>query len=64
MTIIDYMFLIILGYEGYDCDQNIDECERLKPCQNNGSCSDTPGGYKCSCPLGFAGTNCDQVRFY
>ena len=33
----------------------------LKPCQNNGVCTDTNTttlGYKCTCPRGFDGTQC------
>lgn len=28
------------------------------PCQNSGTCSRISGGYTCSCPNGYAGTNC------
>ena len=32
-------------------------CSR-KPCQNEGTCSPNGSGYKCSCPDGFEGKNC------
>ena len=39
-------------------------CERQTPCQNGGTCrNDGRGGYTCSCPPGWQGTNC-QERMY
>ena len=31
--------------------KDTDECSRLKPCSHE--CSNTAGGYRCSCPLGL-----------
>ena len=36
---------------------DINECDST-PCQNKGTCADLLNGYKCSCALGFTGTNC------
>jgi hypothetical protein len=36
----------------------INECEP-NPCHNGGTCADFPAAYNCTCPLGFAGTNCE-----
>ncbi|MFQ6655176.1 hypothetical protein Gotur_025851 [Gossypium turneri] len=41
-------------YLSYSC-QDIDECETLKPCNETGTCHNTPGSYNCSCPEGFEG---------
>ena len=35
---------------------DIDECEDLVPCQNDGLCLNDHGGYDCLCPDGFEGT--------
>ncbi|PIN24427.1 Serine/threonine protein kinase [Handroanthus impetiginosus] len=45
------------GYQGnpylvYGC-QDIDECTSFKPCE--GTCTNLPGNYSCSCPKGFIG---------
>jgi hypothetical protein len=49
------------GWEGTDCDQDIDGCA-TNACVN-GSCEDVaaPGtGYTCNCDPGYDGTLCDQ----
>ena len=36
-------------------------CERQSPCQNGATCrNDGHGGYTCSCPPGYEGTNCQS----
>ena len=54
--------VILSGFSGVDCNENINECMMKSPCQNNATCTDTPGSYKCECPPGFAGKNCEDVR--
>ncbi|TKS80775.1 Protocadherin Fat 4 [Collichthys lucidus] len=39
------------------CDNDIDECE-VDPCQNNGTCVNTLGGFYCHCQSGFSGFVC------
>ncbi|XP_078610821.1 uncharacterized protein LOC144881543 [Branchiostoma floridae x Branchiostoma japonicum] len=46
------------GWEGTNCDQNIDECASF-PCAH-GACDDTIGSFTCSCDNGWTGLNCDQ----
>ena len=29
------------------------------PCLNNGACSPDGSGYKCACPSGYSGSNCE-----
>ncbi|KAJ7371254.1 hypothetical protein OS493_027368 [Desmophyllum pertusum] len=46
------------GFEGSQCQTNINECSSA-PCQNNGHCVDQTNGYKCYCKPSFKGTNCE-----
>ena len=46
---------------GIGCNVSSHPCETLKPCQNNGTCSNAPtdiSGYSCICLPGFNGTQC------
>uniref|UniRef100_A0A914LAN6 EGF-like domain-containing protein n=1 Tax=Meloidogyne incognita TaxID=6306 RepID=A0A914LAN6_MELIC len=52
------------GYSGSFCEFDIDECESNSSssiCQNNGTCHNWPGTFKCECKLGFIGIYC-QLR--
>ena len=49
----------IAGFQGNDCEENIDDCAS-DPCQNEGKCVDGVGTYHCVCPAGFNGTNCQH----
>ena len=54
------------GYEGTNCETNIDDCSP-NPCLNGGACTDDVNGYTCTCPAGYSGTNCEtsaQVTKY
>jgi hypothetical protein len=41
--------------------KGINECH-TNPCQNQGTCTDVPSGYTCSCVPGTSGKNC-EVNF-
>ncbi|KAI0980665.1 hypothetical protein GJ496_011364 [Pomphorhynchus laevis] len=46
------------GWNGTNCDQDIDECAIANICENNGTCTNKPGGYNCNCTRGWQGQNC------
>jgi hypothetical protein len=41
--------------------EDINECSS-NPCQNGGTCSNTPGSYTCNCAAGYTGDNCETMR--
>lgn len=45
------------GFTGTLCEADIDECE-VNPCENEGTCLNTPGGFYCHCHGGFSGLVC------
>ena len=40
---------------------DINECDN-SPCQNNETCTNSQGGYKCACPTGFEGKQCSKGK--
>ena len=40
---------------------DIDDCME-NPCNNNGTCIDGIASYKCECPLGFEGQDCETSK--
>ena len=48
----------LLGFEGKNCEVDINECES-NPCKNNGTCVDEINDYKCTCKAGFVGKSCE-----
>ena len=40
---------------------DIDEC-RNDPCQNGGTCVNSPGSYSCDCVEGYKGDHCQEGK--
>ena len=49
-----YKCTCVPGYNGYNCQHNIDECAS-SPCKNGATCNDMVNKYNCTCPSGFTG---------
>lgn len=48
------------GWEGAQCDQDINECEAaINPCQNDGICTNTEGSFTCECTAQWTGDRCE-----
>ena len=47
------------GWEGIDCQVNIDECHLIHGCIH-GQCVDTVGSYRCDCDRGYHGNRCQH----
>eukprot|EP00064_Thunnus_orientalis_P000667 superscaffoldBa00000036_g668 len=47
------------GWEGENCQQEIDEC-LSQPCKNNATCTDLLNSYKCLCSPGWTGVDCAE----
>uniref|UniRef100_A0A671XF34 Cubilin n=1 Tax=Sparus aurata TaxID=8175 RepID=A0A671XF34_SPAAU len=49
------------GWEGANCDQNINECSS-NPCQNGGTCTDGINGFTCVCTAQWTGPFCQTPQ--
>ena len=47
-----------LGYDGYNCERDIDECKSY-PCKNHATCINLENDYNCLCDPGYEGRNCE-----
>ncbi|PSN51799.1 Neurogenic locus Notch protein [Blattella germanica] len=52
-----------VGFEGKDCEVNIDDCVNL-PCKNNGTCVDLVGTYECTCTRHYSGKHCETSEYF
>ena len=60
----EYMCMCATGYDGGNCEDDIDVCEHTKPCMNNGTCHNTgPNAYECHCQEGYTGSDCHSKCF-
>lgn len=51
--------MLLLGFSGEHCEQDMNVCSDANFCQNNGSCvNDGFGEYVCNCTEGYGGLNC------
>lgn len=48
----------MLFFLGKDCDVDIDDCAS-NPCVNGGECVDQVNTYRCICPVGYTGYQCE-----
>ncbi|XP_022095362.1 uncharacterized protein LOC110981781 [Acanthaster planci] len=46
-----------VGFEGTQCETNINECNS-SPCRNNGNCQDLVGQFRCNCVGPWTGPTC------
>ncbi|XP_034427678.1 cubilin [Hippoglossus hippoglossus] len=49
------------GWQGANCDQNINECSS-NPCQNGGNCTDGMNGFTCTCTAQWTGPVCQTSQ--
>ena len=42
-------------FESHNLFLDVDECVEQSPCDQNATCTNTPGAYMCTCNEGFTG---------
>ena len=58
-NIISYSCQCADGYNGNNCENNINECNGVT-CENGGTCQDGINSYICQCVAGFDGNTCEN----
>lgn len=46
------------------CIKDIDECQMLHLCKNNGTCLNNNSSYVCSCEDGWRGQHCEDGKLH
>lgn len=64
VKLIAVYFKSEIGFKGHRCEIDVDECAEENKCQNNSTCIDDIGSYRCECPTGFIGTYCEKQIDY
>lgn len=54
----------ILFLIGRHCELEENVCDNIQPCLNGGTCISNGNSYKCSCPLGYGGSDCDKGTIF
>ncbi|KAF6022296.1 FAT3 [Bugula neritina] len=49
------------GFNGFTCEDDIDECIFDNPCRNGGLCVNIFGGYECHCGPSWEGPQCENL---
>lgn len=52
-----------LIFVGRDCATDIDDCAS-NPCKNGGECDDQVNAFRCICPVGFTGHECEVRKSF
>eukprot|EP01050_Picozoa_sp_SAG11_P003973 SAG11_NODE_240_length_11781_cov_78.887690_2_plen_198_part_00 len=60
--LLSYRCTCRLGWEGQNCEVQIDECDSL-PCQSGGTCVEGVASFVCVCVEGYAGLYCEEELF-
>ena len=46
------------GWEGMQCEIDVDECKGIRNLCHHGTCINKPGSYDCDCKEGYCGQHC------
>ena len=54
------MVNVIYHTIGETCEYDIDECQDRRICHHGGKCINNAGSYRCVCPTGYEGNQCQN----
>ena len=54
------MVYVIYHTVGETCEYDIDECQDRRICHHGGKCINNAGSYRCVCPTGYEGNQCQN----